>query len=152
MKPSVVSALCLGLLSATAAKAADNRTTGAQAFSMSRVQQSIGHYGQSIGSDVRGMNPLGFAGGNVGYKNSGTGNVGAFNSGTGNVGAFNGNANTSSTSGNHNVGAFNGNGNTGEYDGTGNVGAFNGNFNGGSFNGNGNVGAFNGNFNGRGNR
>ncbi|TIU61101.1 MAG: hypothetical protein E5W25_29575 [Mesorhizobium sp.] len=140
MKPSVVSALCLGLLSATAAKAADNRTTGAQAFSMSRVQQSIGHYGQSIGSDVRGMNPLGFAGGNVGYKNSGTGNVGAFNSGTGNVGAFNGNANTSSTSGNHNVGAFNGNGNTGEYDGTGNVGAFNGNFNGGSFNGNGNVG------------
>jgi hypothetical protein len=150
MKPSVVSALCLGLLSATAAKA--DGTTGTQAFSMSRVQQSVGQYGRSIGSDVRGMNPLGFSGGNAGYKNSGSGNVGAFNSGTGNVGAFNGNANTSSTSGNQNVGAFNGNGNTGEYNGNGNIGAGNGNFNGGSYNGNGNVGAFNGNFNGRGNR
>jgi len=150
MKPSVVSALCLGLLSATAAKA--DGTTGTQAFSMSRVQQSVGQYGQAIGSDVRSMNPLGFSGGNVGYKNSGSGNVGAFNSGTGNVGAFNGNANTSSTSGNQNVGAFNGNGNTGEYNGNGNIGAGNGNFNGGSYNGNGNVGAFNGNFNGRGNR
>ena len=150
MKPSVVSALCLGLLSATAAKA--DGTTGTQAFSMSRVQQSVGQYGRSIGSDVRGMNPLGFSGGNAGYKNSGSGNVGAFNSGTGNVGAFNGNANTSSTSGNQNIGAFNGNGNTGEYDGNGNIGAGNGSFNGGSYNGNGNVGAYNGNFNGRGNR
>ncbi|RUW66755.1 MULTISPECIES: hypothetical protein [unclassified Mesorhizobium] len=139
MKSRVPMALCLGLLSVTAAKA--DGTTGTQAFSMSRVQQSVGRYGQSIGSDVRGMNPLGFSGGNVGYKNSGTGNVGAFN----------GNDNTSSTSGNQNVGAFNGNGNTGEYDGNGNIGAGNGNFNGGSYNGNGNVGAFNGNFNGRGN-
>ncbi|MDX8480310.1 hypothetical protein RFN28_17835 [Mesorhizobium sp. VK24D] len=149
MKPSVVSALCLGLLGATAAQAAD---TGSQAFSMSRVQQTAGQYGRYIGSNVRGMDPLGSLGGNVGYKNTGTGNVGAFNSGTGNVGAFNGNDNTSPTSGNHNIGAFNGNGNTGEYDGNANVGAFNGNFNGGSFNGNGNAGAFNGNFNGRGNR
>ncbi|TGT69789.1 hypothetical protein EN802_24210 [bacterium M00.F.Ca.ET.159.01.1.1] len=150
MKRYVIPALCLGLLSATAARA--DGTTGSQAFSMSRVQQSVGQYGQYIGSNVRSMNPLGNFGGNVGYKNSGTGNVGAFNSGTGNVGAFNGNDNTSSTSGNGNIGAFNGNGNTGEYDGNSNIGAGNGNFNGGSFNGNGNVGAFNGNFNGRGNR
>jgi hypothetical protein len=149
MKPSVVSALCLGLLSATAAHAAD---TGSRAFSMSRIAQTAGQYAQYIGSNVRSMDPLGSLGGNVGYKNTGTGNIGAFNSGTGNIGAFNGNNNTSPTSGNHNIGAFNGNGNTGEYDGNTNVGAFNGNFNGGSFNGNGNVGAFNGNFNGRGNR
>ncbi|RUU04245.1 hypothetical protein EOD23_16955, partial [Mesorhizobium sp. USDA-HM6] len=128
MKRCVIPALCLGLLSATAAKA--DTTTGSQAFSMSRVQQTAGQYGHYIGSNVRGMDPLGFAGGNVGYKNSGSGNIGAFNSGTGNVGAFNGNDNTSATSGNHNIGAFNGNGNTGEYDGNTNVGAFNGNYNG----------------------
>jgi hypothetical protein len=151
MKPGVVSALCLGLLAATAAKAADNGATGSQAFGMSAVQAAVGTYGQSIGSNVRSMNPLGSFGGNAGYKNTGTGNVGAFNSGTGNVGAFNGNNNTSPTSGNGNIGAFNGNGNTGQYNGNGNIGAGNGNFNGGSFNGNGNVGAFNGNFNGRGN-
>ncbi|RWA71939.1 hypothetical protein [Mesorhizobium sp.] len=150
MKRCVIPALCLGLLSATAAKA--DTTTGSQAFSMSRVQQNAGQYGQYIGSNVRGMDPLGSLGGNVGYKNTGSGNIGAFNSGTGNVGAFNGNDNTSATSGNHNIGAFNGNRNTGEYDGNTNVGAFNGNYNGGSFNGNGNAGAFNGNFNGRGNR
>ncbi|MDX8491091.1 hypothetical protein RFN29_05820 [Mesorhizobium sp. VK22B] len=150
MKRCVIPALCLGLLSATAAKA--DTTTGRQAFSMSRVQQTAGQYGQHIGSNVRGMDPLSSLGGNVGYKNTGSGNIGAFNSGSGNVGAFNGNDNTSATSGNHNIGAFNGNGNTGEYDGNTNVGAFNGNYNGGSFNGNGNAGAFNGNFNGRGNR
>ena len=151
MKPHVIAALCLALLSATAAKA--DTTTGAQAFSMSRVQQTAGQYGQYIGSNVRSMDPLGFAGnGNIGYKNTGSGNIGAFNSGTGNVGAFNGNDNSSSTSGNGNIGALNGNGNTGAYNGNGNIGAGNGNFNGGSYNGNGNVGAFNGNGNGRGNR
>ncbi|MDX8468422.1 hypothetical protein RFM26_22225 [Mesorhizobium sp. VK23B] len=149
MKRCVIPVLCLGLLSATAAKA--DTTAGSQAFSTSRIAQTAGQYGRYIGSNVRSMDPLGSLGGNVGYKNTGSGNVGAFNSGTGNVGAFNGNDNTSSTSGNHNIGAFNGNGNTGEYDGNTNVGAFNGNGNGGSFNGNGNVGAFNGNFNGRGN-
>ncbi|RWD98534.1 MAG: hypothetical protein EOS40_23485, partial [Mesorhizobium sp.] len=138
MKRCVIPALCLGLLSATAAKA--DTTTGSQAFSMSRVQQNAGQYGQYIGSNVRGMDPLGNLGGNVGYKNTGSGNIGAFNSGTGNVGAFNGNDNTSATSGNRNIGAFNGNGNTGEHDGNTNVGAFNGNYNGGSFNGNGNAG------------
>jgi hypothetical protein len=152
MKPLVASALCLGLLSATAAKAADSSATGSQAFSTSRIAQTAGQYGQYIGSNVRNMDPLGSLGGNAGYKNTGSGNIGAFNSGSGNVGAFNGNDNSSTTSGNHNIGSFNGNGNTGEYDGNGNVGAFNGNFNGGSWNGNGNVGAFNGNFNGRGNR
>ncbi|RWM10379.1 MAG: hypothetical protein E5X80_08055 [Mesorhizobium sp.] len=150
MKRCVIPALCLGLLSATAVRA--DTTTGSQAFSMSRIAQTAGQYGQYIGSNVRNMDPLSSLGGNVGYKNTGSGNVGAFNSGTGNVGAFNGNDNTSQTSGNHNIGAFNGNGNTGEYDGNTNVGAFNGNFNGGSFNGNGNAGAFNGNFNGRGDR
>ncbi|RWA72003.1 hypothetical protein EN836_09640 [Mesorhizobium sp. M1C.F.Ca.ET.193.01.1.1] len=150
MKPRVLLVLWLGLLSATGARA--DGTTGSQAFSTSRIAQTAGQYGQYIGSNVRGMDPLGSLGGNVGYKNTGSGNIGAFNSGTGNVGAFNGNENTSATSGNHNIGAFNGNGNTGEYDGNTNVGAFNGNFNGGSFNGSGNVGAFNGNFNGRGNR
>ncbi|TIV26872.1 MAG: hypothetical protein E5V90_21920, partial [Mesorhizobium sp.] len=89
MKRYVIPALCLGLLSATAAKA--DTTTGSQAFGMSAVQAAVGKYGQAIGSDVRGMNPLGNFGGNLGYKNSGTGNVGAFNNGTGNVGAFNGN-------------------------------------------------------------
>ncbi|TGS11182.1 hypothetical protein EN852_022650 [Mesorhizobium sp. M2E.F.Ca.ET.209.01.1.1] len=150
MKRYVIPALCLGLLSAPAAKA--DTATGSQAFGRSAVQAAVGKYGQAIGSDVRGMDPLGNFGGNLGYKNSGSGNVGAFNSGTGNVGAFNGNDNTSTTSGNGNIGAFNGNGNTGEYNGNANIGAGNGNFNGGSFNGNGNVGAFNGNFNGRGNR
>ena len=150
MKRYVIPALCLGLLSATAAKA--DTATGSQAFGMSAVQAAVGKYGQAIGSNVRSMDPLGNFGGNLGYKNSGSGNVGAFNSGTGNVGAFNGNNNTSTTSGNGNIGAFNGNGNTGEYNGNTNIGAGNGNFNGGSFNGNGNVGAFNGNFNGRGNR
>ena len=152
MKLLVASALCLGLLSATAATAAGNSTTGSQAISTSRITQTAGQYGQYIGSNVRNMNPLGSLGGNAGYKNTGSGNIGAFNSGTGNVGAFNGNNNTSSTSGNRNIGAFNGNGNTGQYDGNSNIGAGNGNFNGGSFNGNGNVGAFNGNGNGRGNR
>lgn len=151
MKMRVISALCLGLLSATAAKSADYGTTGGQTLNTSRIAQTAGQYGQYIGSGVKSMNPLGFTGGNAGYKNTGTGNVGAFNGGTGNIGAFNGNGNTSPTSGNNNIGSFNGNGNTGAYDGNGNVGSFNGNFNGGSFNGNGNLGAFNGNFNGQGN-
>ena len=124
MKRCVIPALCLGLLSATAVKA--DTTTGSQAFSMSRVQQTAGQYGQYIGSNVRSMDPLGSLGGNAGYKNTGSGNIGAFNSGTGNVGAFNGNNKTSSTSGNHNIGAFNGNGDTGEHDGNANVGDFNG--------------------------
>jgi len=149
MKRYVIPALCLGLLSATTAKA--DTTTGSQAFGMSAVQGVVGKYGQAIGSNVRSMNPLGNFGGNLGYKNSGTGNVGAFNSGNGNVGAFNGNSNTSPTSGNGNIGAFNGNSNTGQYNGNSNIGAGNGNFNGGSFNGNGNVGAFNGNHNGNSN-
>ena len=124
MKRCVIPALCMGLLSATAVKT--DTTTGSQAFSMSRVQQTAGQYGQYIGSNVRSMDPLGSLGGNAGYKNTGSGNIGAFNSGTGNVGAFNGNNKTSSTSGNHNIGAFNGNGNTGEHDGNANVGDFNG--------------------------
>ncbi|TIT07432.1 MAG: hypothetical protein E5W74_26395, partial [Mesorhizobium sp.] len=118
MKRYVIPALCLGLLSATAAKA--DTATGSQAFGKSAVQAAVGKYGQAIGSNVRSMDPLGNFGGNLGYKNSGTGNVGAFNSGTGNVGAFNGNNNTSATSGNGNIGSFNGNGNTGEYDGNSN--------------------------------
>ena len=150
MERCVILALCLGLSSITVAKA-DN-LTGSQAFSTSRISQTAGQYGQYIGSNVRGMDPLGSLGGNAGYQNTGTGNIGAFNSGTGNVGAFNGNGNSSATSGNHNIGAFNGNGNAGQYNGNGNVGAGNGNGNGGSYNGNGNVGAFNGNFNGRANR
>ncbi len=118
MKRYVIPALCLGLLSATIARA--DPTTGSQAFGMSAVQAVVGKYGQSIGSDVRSMNPLGSLGGNAGYKNSGTGNVGAFN----------GNNNASSTSGNHNTGAFNGNFNGGMYDGNDNIGSGNGNFNG----------------------
>jgi len=51
MKRYVIPALCLGLLSATAAKA--DTTTGSQAFGMSAVQGAVGKYGHTARPSAR---------------------------------------------------------------------------------------------------